>query len=430
MACGLCVDACPQVGGNEFDVGLKARKAIYRPFPQSVPATYVIDPEACLNFTSFLTEKQREQARRRSSGLKQQEATRRPRPTSWSAATAPTSCDVDAIDFDMLPEDVELRRGLRARRRGLPGVRRPQARQLRLRALPQRGHQPRAGAHAQRLGGHPGPRGPALGPEDAPAHRLHPVRRRPRRGRPALLQPLLLHERGQGLDAAPAARSRGRGHDHPLHRPAGLRQGLRRLRAALARGAERPVRPRPPGQDRAASPRTTPSRSSSRTRSSTSSGASRPTWWCCRWPRPPTTRRRRAGRDPRHRDRPLRLHRPPRPRDLGGGDHPRGRLRLRQRRRAPGDPRLRRPGLGGGGPGPALPHRRERIERTEAPVEPMDLSGRRGSASWSATAASTSPACSTSRTWPATPGHCPDVVAADDPPVRLLHHGPGRAGAS
>ena len=43
VACGLCVDSCPQVGGNEFDVGLKARKAIHRPFPQSVPAAYVID---------------------------------------------------------------------------------------------------------------------------------------------------------------------------------------------------------------------------------------------------------------------------------------------------------------------------------------------------------------------------------------------------
>ena len=39
VACGLCVDVCPQVGGNEFDQGLKARKAIYRPFPQSVPAS-------------------------------------------------------------------------------------------------------------------------------------------------------------------------------------------------------------------------------------------------------------------------------------------------------------------------------------------------------------------------------------------------------
>ena len=59
VACGLCVDVCPQVGGNEFDMGLKARKAIYRPFPQSVPAAYVIDRNACLNFMSHLTERQR-----------------------------------------------------------------------------------------------------------------------------------------------------------------------------------------------------------------------------------------------------------------------------------------------------------------------------------------------------------------------------------
>ena len=45
VACGLCVEACPQVGGNEFDQGLKVRKAIYRPFPQSVPATYVLDSD-------------------------------------------------------------------------------------------------------------------------------------------------------------------------------------------------------------------------------------------------------------------------------------------------------------------------------------------------------------------------------------------------
>ena len=28
VACGLCVEACPQVMGNEFDMALKARKAI------------------------------------------------------------------------------------------------------------------------------------------------------------------------------------------------------------------------------------------------------------------------------------------------------------------------------------------------------------------------------------------------------------------
>ncbi|MFH1532309.1 MAG: FAD-dependent oxidoreductase [Pseudomonadota bacterium] len=49
VACGLCVEACPQLAGNEFDVGLKARRAIYRPFPQSEPAAYVIDRDACLN---------------------------------------------------------------------------------------------------------------------------------------------------------------------------------------------------------------------------------------------------------------------------------------------------------------------------------------------------------------------------------------------
>ena len=54
--------ACPQVGGNEFDMGLKARKAIYRPFPQSVPAAYVIDPSACLNFCGYLTERSRRSA--------------------------------------------------------------------------------------------------------------------------------------------------------------------------------------------------------------------------------------------------------------------------------------------------------------------------------------------------------------------------------
>ena len=57
--CGDCAEVCPEPGGNEFDMGLKARKAIYRAFPQSVPATYAIDENACLNFMSHLTEKQK-----------------------------------------------------------------------------------------------------------------------------------------------------------------------------------------------------------------------------------------------------------------------------------------------------------------------------------------------------------------------------------
>ena len=109
MACGLCVDACPQVGGNEFDVGLKARKAIYRPFPQSVPATYAIDPESCLNFMSHLTEKQRTRLKK----VERLKRKRRPDypPNILVCGHCETACDVHAIDFDMMPEDMELRVG-------------------------------------------------------------------------------------------------------------------------------------------------------------------------------------------------------------------------------------------------------------------------------------------------------------------------------
>ncbi len=78
VACGLCEEACPQVGGNEFDVGLKARKAIYRPFPQSVPATYVIDRESCLNKKIL------------------------------ACNHCLSVCDVGAIDFDQQPEEIDL----------------------------------------------------------------------------------------------------------------------------------------------------------------------------------------------------------------------------------------------------------------------------------------------------------------------------------
>jgi heterodisulfide reductase subunit A len=78
VACGRCVDVCPQVGGNEFDVGLKFRKAIYRPFPQSVPAAYVIDRASCLNQKILACEH------------------------------CMSVCDVDAIDFDMQPREWDL----------------------------------------------------------------------------------------------------------------------------------------------------------------------------------------------------------------------------------------------------------------------------------------------------------------------------------
>ena len=44
VACGLCTEPCPvAVTDADFDSRMKPRKAIYRPFPQSVPACYLID---------------------------------------------------------------------------------------------------------------------------------------------------------------------------------------------------------------------------------------------------------------------------------------------------------------------------------------------------------------------------------------------------
>jgi heterodisulfide reductase subunit A len=41
--CGECEKVCPNEFPNEWDVGTKTRKAVYRPFPQAVPITYCID---------------------------------------------------------------------------------------------------------------------------------------------------------------------------------------------------------------------------------------------------------------------------------------------------------------------------------------------------------------------------------------------------
>ncbi|MHA1293029.1 MAG: 4Fe-4S binding protein, partial [Promethearchaeota archaeon] len=46
--CGACVETCPITCGNEFDLGLATRKAIYIPFPQAVPGKYTIDMEKCI----------------------------------------------------------------------------------------------------------------------------------------------------------------------------------------------------------------------------------------------------------------------------------------------------------------------------------------------------------------------------------------------
>jgi heterodisulfide reductase subunit A len=50
-ACGECVKKCPVKVPSEFEAELMERKAIYSPFRQAVPKTYVIDTEHCLYFT-------------------------------------------------------------------------------------------------------------------------------------------------------------------------------------------------------------------------------------------------------------------------------------------------------------------------------------------------------------------------------------------
>jgi heterodisulfide reductase subunit A len=46
--CGDCAAVCPVTKGNEFDLGLGPRKAIYVPFPQAVPLKYTIDFDSCI----------------------------------------------------------------------------------------------------------------------------------------------------------------------------------------------------------------------------------------------------------------------------------------------------------------------------------------------------------------------------------------------
>ena len=47
-ACGECAKVCPIVVPDEFEMGLRTRRAIYIPFPQAVPSAYLVDIEACL----------------------------------------------------------------------------------------------------------------------------------------------------------------------------------------------------------------------------------------------------------------------------------------------------------------------------------------------------------------------------------------------
>ena len=76
--CGVCAEKCPVEVPDEFNMGMKKRKAAYIPFPQAVPNYYVIDPETCLHLTK------------------------------GGCMLCAKNCPSEAIDFDQEPEIVEL----------------------------------------------------------------------------------------------------------------------------------------------------------------------------------------------------------------------------------------------------------------------------------------------------------------------------------
>jgi heterodisulfide reductase subunit A len=80
-ACGDCTDVCPVSKPNEFDIGLAARKAIYTPFAQAVPSSYLINVEDCLGNNPI------------------------------ACGECAKVCEKEAIDYDMHPEDVEIEVG-------------------------------------------------------------------------------------------------------------------------------------------------------------------------------------------------------------------------------------------------------------------------------------------------------------------------------
>ncbi|MEM2202056.1 MAG: CoB-CoM heterodisulfide reductase HdrA2 [Candidatus Bathyarchaeia archaeon] len=81
-ACGECSKVCPMTAPNEFDAGLAIRHAIYTPFAQAVPSTYIIDMNLCLNKDGVMV-----------------------------CDKCIRACERQAIDFTIKPETVELEVG-------------------------------------------------------------------------------------------------------------------------------------------------------------------------------------------------------------------------------------------------------------------------------------------------------------------------------
>ena len=80
-ACNECTDICPVMKPDEYQMGFSTRKAIYMPFPQAVPSSFVINMDECLGNNPIACGKCLEK------------------------------CDKKCIDFDMQDEIVELNVG-------------------------------------------------------------------------------------------------------------------------------------------------------------------------------------------------------------------------------------------------------------------------------------------------------------------------------
>ena len=80
-ACGECIDICPVTKPDEHQTGFSTKRAIYIPFPQAIPPSYVINMDECLGNTPIACGKCLEK------------------------------CDKKCIDFDMQEEVIELEVG-------------------------------------------------------------------------------------------------------------------------------------------------------------------------------------------------------------------------------------------------------------------------------------------------------------------------------
>ena len=200
------------------------------------------------------------------------------------------ACDVDAIDFDMMPEEVELDVGsilvavgfqeFDARKLGNYGYGR----------LPNVGHQPRARADAQRFRRDPGARGAARRTSKTPKRIvfIQCVGARGEGGRPycsrfccmnAVKDSMLIRQHDPEVEDITILytdlRAFGKGFDDFVKR-SNDEQSANYVRGRPAKVDPHARRRHPRGLRRG----------HARTRAE---DGSRPTWWCCRWRRRPTT---------------------------------------------------------------------------------------------------------------------------------------------